>query len=150
MACVAFSAEPDAVAAAVALNETRPGFAAMLALNCAVAAGVNLTNFLVTQATSALTLQVLGKAKSVIAVAVSLWLFRNPVSALGMAGYAICLAGVVAYTHAKNVASARARSHKSTAAAASTHVAPAAAPVAAAPGDGADDVEQGRKWEHVT
>ncbi len=99
-------AERDAPAAALALAATRPAFAPLLALNCAAASGVNLANFLVTRATSALTLQVLGKAKSVLAVGVSLLIFRNPVSALGLGGYAICLAGVAAYGRAKSAAHA--------------------------------------------
>lgn len=94
--------EPDALASAARLAAHHRMFALMLALNCGVAACVNLSNFLVTQATSALTLQVLGKAKSVIAVAASLLVFRNPVSLLGMTGYGICLAGVFAYSHAKS------------------------------------------------
>ena len=98
--------ERDAPAAALALARSSRAFAPMLALNCGVAAGVNLANFLVTRATSALTLQVLGKAKSVLAVAVSLLVFRNPVSLLGLGGYAVCLAGVVAYGNAKSRAHA--------------------------------------------
>jgi len=39
---------------------------------------VNLTNFLVTRYTSALTLQVLGNGKGVIAVVVSILIFHNP------------------------------------------------------------------------
>ncbi len=99
-------AERDAPAAALALAAARPAFVPLLALNCAAASGVNLANFLVTRATSALTLQVLGKAKSVLAVGVSLLIFRNPVSALGLGGYAICLAGVAAYGRAKSAAHA--------------------------------------------
>ena len=56
-----------------------PLFAVVLLLNCTVAYCANLTNFLVTKATSALTLQVLGKAKGVLAVVLSLIIFRNPV-----------------------------------------------------------------------
>ena len=93
--------EPGAVASAVRLATADRAFAVLLVLNCGVAACVNLSNFLVTQATSALTLQVLGKAKSVIAVAISLLLFRNPVTLPGMTGYAITLAGVAAYSQAK-------------------------------------------------
>ncbi len=102
------AAERDAPAAALALARESPRFGALLALNCAAAAGVNLANFLVTRATSALTLQVLGKAKSVLAVGISLALFRNRVSALGMAGYGVTLAGVVAYSDAKRRATVHA------------------------------------------
>ena len=93
--------EPGAVASAARLASADTAFGVLLGLNCCVAACVNLSNFLVTQATSALTLQVLGKAKSVIAVAVSLLLFRNPVTLPGMTGYAITLVGVAAYSQAK-------------------------------------------------
>jgi len=83
---------------ALRLASGSPAFLVLLLLNCAAAALVNVSNFLVTRATSALTLQVLGKAKSIIAVGASLLLFQNPVSILGMAGYGICLLGVFAYS----------------------------------------------------
>lgn len=100
--------EPGAPAAALHLVHTAPGFKSLLLLNCACAAGVNLANFAVTRATSALTLQVLGKAKSVLAVLLSLALFRNPVSVGGQAGYGLTLAGVALYGRAKARARARA------------------------------------------
>ena len=53
-----FVLERDALSAAAAAVASLPGFGAVLALNCCAAAGVNLANFLVTRATSALTLQV--------------------------------------------------------------------------------------------
>jgi hypothetical protein len=62
---------------------------------------VNLTNFLVTKCTSPLTLQVLGNAKGAVAVVVSIILFKNPVSGVGMVGYGVTVAGVVAYSEAK-------------------------------------------------
>ncbi|KAH0979647.1 hypothetical protein GBA52_006824 [Prunus armeniaca] len=55
-----------------------------LLFNSALAYFVNLTNFLVTKHTSALTLQVLGNAKGAVAVVVSILIFRNPVSVTGM------------------------------------------------------------------
>jgi hypothetical protein len=97
-------AERDAPAAALALARSQRAFLPLLLLNCGAASAVNLANFLVTRATSALTLQVLGKAKSVLAVAASLLIFRNEVSVLGLAGYGICLAGVAAYGKAKAAA----------------------------------------------
>ncbi len=103
--------ERDAPAAALALARSHRAFLPLLALNCAAASAVNLANFLVTRATSALTLQVLGKAKSVIAVAASLLIFRNKVSVLGLAGYGICLAGVAAYGKAKAAAAAAGGAH---------------------------------------
>ncbi|KAH0995344.1 hypothetical protein GBA52_019208 [Prunus armeniaca] len=54
-----------------------------LFFNSSLAYFVNLTNFLVTKHTSALTLQVLGNAKGAVAVVVSILIFKNPVSLMG-------------------------------------------------------------------
>ncbi|KAM7526433.1 hypothetical protein LguiA_016335 [Lonicera macranthoides] len=72
-----------------------------LLFNSALAYCVNLTNFLVTKHTSALTLQVLGNAKGAVAVVVSILIFRNPVSITGMLGYLLTVIGVVLYSEAK-------------------------------------------------
>ncbi|CAI8597300.1 unnamed protein product [Vicia faba] len=72
-----------------------------LLFNSALAYFVNLTNFLVTKHTSALTLQVLGNAKGAVAVVVSILIFRNPVSVTGMMGYALTVFGVILYSEAK-------------------------------------------------
>ena len=64
---------------------------------------VNLTNFLVTKYTSALTLQVLGNAKGIFAVVVSVLCFRNPVTVYSVLGYCVTVFGVVLYSHAKKV-----------------------------------------------
>ncbi|CAL0334871.1 unnamed protein product [Lupinus luteus] len=72
-----------------------------LLFNSSLAYFVNLTNFLVTKHTSALTLQVLGNAKGAVAVVVSILIFRNPVSVTGMMGYALTVCGVVLYSKAK-------------------------------------------------
>ncbi|KAA8534118.1 hypothetical protein F0562_031690 [Nyssa sinensis] len=72
-----------------------------LLFNSALAYFVNLTNFLVTKHTSALTLQVLGNAKGAVAVVVSILIFRNPVSVTGMLGYSLTVMGVVLYSEAK-------------------------------------------------
>ncbi|KAF3433539.1 hypothetical protein FNV43_RR24641 [Rhamnella rubrinervis] len=72
-----------------------------LLFNSALAYFVNLTNFLVTKHTSALTLQVLGNAKGAVAVVVSILIFRNPVSVTGMMGYSLTVMGVVLYSEAK-------------------------------------------------
>ncbi|KAK7389297.1 hypothetical protein VNO78_24168 [Psophocarpus tetragonolobus] len=69
--------------------------------NATVAYLVNLTNFLVTKHTSALTLQVLGNAKAAVAAVVSVLIFRNPVTLMGMAGFGITIMGVVLYSEAK-------------------------------------------------
>uniref|UniRef100_A0A803LQX3 Sugar phosphate transporter domain-containing protein n=2 Tax=Chenopodium quinoa TaxID=63459 RepID=A0A803LQX3_CHEQI len=73
----------------------------LLVGNATVAYLVNLTNFLVTKHTSALTLQVLGNAKAAVAAVVSVLIFRNPVTAMGMVGFGVTVMGVVLYTQAK-------------------------------------------------
>jgi len=93
--------EPGAMDKAVQLATENFGFVLLLLLNSLTAYFVNLTNFLVTKQTSALTLQVLGNAKGVVATIVSILLFRNPVSATGMVGYTITVFGVIAYSEAK-------------------------------------------------
>ncbi|KAI8556831.1 hypothetical protein RHMOL_Rhmol05G0285900 [Rhododendron molle] len=72
-----------------------------LLFNSALAYFVNLTNFLVTKSTSALTLQVLGNAKGAVAVVISILIFKNPVSVTGMLGYALTVIGVILYSEAK-------------------------------------------------
>lgn len=72
-----------------------------LFFNSSLAYFVNLTNFLVTKHTSALTLQVLGNAKGAVAVVVSILIFKNPVSLMGMVGYALTVLGVILYGEAK-------------------------------------------------
>lgn len=69
--------------------------------NATVAYLVNLTNFLVTKHTSALTLQVLGNAKAAVAAVVSVLIFRNPVTVMGITGFGITIIGVVLYSEAK-------------------------------------------------
>ncbi|XP_039144921.1 probable sugar phosphate/phosphate translocator At5g05820 [Dioscorea cayenensis subsp. rotundata] len=72
-----------------------------LLFNSTLAYFVNLTNFLVTKHTSALTLQVLGNAKGAVAVIISILIFKNPVSVTGMLGYAMTVLGVILYGEAK-------------------------------------------------
>lgn len=50
-----------------------------------------------------LLLQVLGNMKGVIAAAISIALFKNPVTAKGMLGYLITVIGVVAYSEVRLV-----------------------------------------------
>jgi drug/metabolite transporter (DMT)-like permease len=47
------------------------------------------------------SLQVLGCAKGVMATVLSVLIFRNPVTLLGGAGYALTVAGVFAYSWTK-------------------------------------------------
>jgi drug/metabolite transporter (DMT)-like permease len=95
--------EPDAPSVAMELGKNG-SFWVLLFLNSFLAYFVNLTNFLVTKHTSALTLQVLGNAKGVVAVVVSLLYFRNPVNFYSVFGYAITVTGVVMYSQAKKAA----------------------------------------------
>ncbi|KAL4523907.1 hypothetical protein Ndes2526B_g08135 [Nannochloris sp. 'desiccata'] len=95
--------EPTALANALILGRSG-GFWLLLLFNSFLAYFVNLTNFLVTKYTSALTLQVLGNAKGVVAVVISVLCFRNPVTIYSMLGYAITVFGVVLYSQAKRAA----------------------------------------------
>ncbi|KAL3610002.1 hypothetical protein D5086_001022 [Populus alba] len=89
--------------ASITIEKARgdPYIVFLLIGNSTVAYLVNLTNFLVTKHTSALTLQVLGNAKAAVAAAVSILIFRNPVTAMGIAGFAVTIMGVVLYSEAK-------------------------------------------------
>ena len=69
-----------------------------LLFNSALAYFVNLTNFMVTKHTSALTLQVLGNAKGAVAVVISILIFKNAVSVIGMMGYGLTVFGVILYS----------------------------------------------------
>lgn len=89
--------------ASITLEKARgdPFIVFLLIGNATVAYLVNLTNFLVTKHTSALTLQVLGNAKAAVAAVVSVLIFRNPVTVMGMTGFAVTIMGVVLYSEAK-------------------------------------------------
>ncbi|ESR38231.1 hypothetical protein CICLE_v10029901mg [Citrus x clementina] len=93
--------EKDVVGITIALARQDVEFLWYLMFNSSLAYFVNLTNFLVTKHTSALTLQVLGNAKGAVAVVVSILIFRNPVSVTGMAGYTLTVIGVILYNEAK-------------------------------------------------
>ncbi|KAI3835685.1 hypothetical protein MKX03_015288 [Papaver bracteatum] len=73
----------------------------LLLVNSVMAYAANLSNFLVTKHTSALTLQVLGNAKGAVAVVISILLFRNPVTFIGIAGYSLTVIGVIVYGETK-------------------------------------------------
>lgn len=93
--------EPGVLAAAAGKVRADPSLALLLFANATVAYLVNLTNFLVTKHTSALTLQVLGNAKAAVAALVSVLVFRNPVTVMGVLGFGITIAGVALYSEAK-------------------------------------------------
>ncbi|KAH1202191.1 putative sugar phosphate/phosphate translocator [Glycine max] len=89
--------EGNVLALTVEKAKGDPFIVFLLLGNATVAYLVNLTNFLVTKHTSALTLQVLGNAKAAVAAVVSVLIFRNPVTVMGMAGFGITIMGVVLY-----------------------------------------------------
>ncbi|XP_061374015.1 probable sugar phosphate/phosphate translocator At3g11320 [Gastrolobium bilobum] len=93
--------EQDVVGIAIQLARDDSSITWLLIFNSALAYFVNLTNFLVTKHTSALTLQVLGNAKGAVAVVISILIFRNPVSVTGMLGYSLTVIGVILYSEAK-------------------------------------------------
>ncbi|XP_076882389.1 putative sugar phosphate/phosphate translocator At3g11320 [Bidens hawaiensis] len=93
--------EQNVVGITIALARQDFGIVWLLILNSSLAYFVNLTNFLVTKHTSALTLQVLGNAKGAVAVVVSILIFKNPVSVMGMAGYTFTVIGVILYSEVK-------------------------------------------------
>ncbi|OWM78933.1 hypothetical protein CDL15_Pgr003104 [Punica granatum] len=93
--------EPNVLEVILALGKDHKFMWLLLIANSATAYVANLSNFLVTKHTSALTLQVLGNAKGAVAVVISILLFRNPVTVMGIGGYTITVLGVVAYGEAK-------------------------------------------------
>lgn len=93
--------EDNVVGITIALARKDVNIVWYLLFNSAMAYCVNLTNFLVTKHTSALTLQVLGNAKGAVAVVVSILIFKNPVSVTGMLGYLLTVFGVILYSEAK-------------------------------------------------
>ncbi|CAL1352397.1 unnamed protein product [Linum trigynum] len=93
--------EPDVLNYTLALGRKDKFMWLLLILNSSLAYSANLTNFLVTKHTSALTLQVLGNAKGAVAVVISIFIFRNPVTFIGIGGYTITVLGVVAYGETK-------------------------------------------------
>ncbi|KAK9289392.1 hypothetical protein L1049_007547 [Liquidambar formosana] len=93
--------EPNVFDAIIKLGTEHRFMWLLLLVNSTMAYSANLSNFLVTKHTSALTLQVLGNAKGAVAVVISILLFRNPVTFVGIAGYTMTVIGVVAYGEAK-------------------------------------------------
>ncbi|KAJ9545261.1 hypothetical protein OSB04_024968 [Centaurea solstitialis] len=93
--------EENVVGITIALARKDVNIVWYLLFNSGMAYCVNLTNFLVTKHTSALTLQVLGNAKGAVAVVVSILIFKNPVSVTGMLGYLLTVLGVILYSEAK-------------------------------------------------
>lgn len=93
--------EPSVLEEIVTVGKEHKHMYLLLFINSTLAYGANLLNFLVTKHTSALTLQVLGNAKGAVAVVISILIFRNPVTFIGIAGYTMTVLGVVAYGETK-------------------------------------------------
>ncbi|KAE8098746.1 hypothetical protein FH972_016787 [Carpinus fangiana] len=93
--------EPNVLEVTLPLGKEHKFMWLLLLVNSVLAYAANLSNFLVTKHTSALTLQVLGNAKGAVAVVISILLFRNPVTAVGIGGYTVTVFGVIAYGEAK-------------------------------------------------
>lgn len=75
----------------------RPRVAAAVLASGAIAFLLNVANFLVTQYTSAVTLQVLGNVKVVLSIGTSLVVFGNALSPLSALGCLVTLGGVALY-----------------------------------------------------
>ena len=86
--------EPDVFQQVLMRARSDAYFSVLLLANATPAYLVNLLNFLVSRFASALALQVLGNAKGVAAMSVSIMVFRNPVSVRAPIGCAITLASV--------------------------------------------------------
>ncbi|CBI29804.3 unnamed protein product, partial [Vitis vinifera] len=93
--------EPNVLDATISLGKEHKFMWMLLLVNSAMAYSANLSNFLVTKHTSPLTLQVLGNAKGAVAVVISILIFQNPVTVVGISGYTITVLGVVAYGETK-------------------------------------------------
>ncbi|CAL5420790.1 unnamed protein product [Camellia sinensis] len=88
---------PDVLDVTISLGMKHKFMWLLLSINSVAAYLAYLSNFLVTKHTSALTLQVLGNAKGAVAVVISILLFQNLVTLMGIGGYTITVMRVVAY-----------------------------------------------------
>lgn len=93
--------EPRSLSITRALVRESPGILGWIFCNACCAYAVNVTNFMVTKHTSALTLQVIGNCKGIVASIMSVCLFHNSVTAYGWLGYMITVSGVIAYGESK-------------------------------------------------
>ncbi|GLC35531.1 hypothetical protein PLESTB_000197500 [Pleodorina starrii] len=91
--------EPHSLAQAAALHARYRHFAPLLAASCGLAFFANWINFIISKRLGALTLQVLGNFKNVVAAMTSVAVFANPVTGAGLAGYGMTTLGVFAYSH---------------------------------------------------
>jgi len=65
--------------------------------SCLNACFLNITTFVVTRETSAVTLQVLGNAKTLVGIAISFMWFGNATTKMQLSGIAVCIVGIVCY-----------------------------------------------------
>ncbi|KAF6155361.1 hypothetical protein GIB67_019887 [Kingdonia uniflora] len=93
--------EPGVLDVIISLGRIHKFMWLLLLVNSMMAYSANLSNFLVTKHTSPLTLQVLGNAKGAVAVVISIILFQNPVTVVGIGGYTLTVIGVVLYGETK-------------------------------------------------
>uniref|UniRef100_A0A803MAH2 Sugar phosphate transporter domain-containing protein n=2 Tax=Chenopodium quinoa TaxID=63459 RepID=A0A803MAH2_CHEQI len=96
-----FIMEPTVLEVFASVGDQHKFMFIILILNSTMAYAANLSNFLVTKYTSALTLQVLGNAKGAVAVVISILIFQNPVTVIGIGGYTMTVLGVIAYGETK-------------------------------------------------
>ncbi|XP_021724182.1 UDP-URONIC ACID TRANSPORTER 1-like [Chenopodium quinoa] len=96
-----FIMEPTVLEVFASVGHQHKFMLIILILNSTMAYAANLSNFLVTKYTSALTLQVLGNAKGAVAVVISILIFQNPVTVIGIGGYTMTVLGVIAYGETK-------------------------------------------------
>lgn len=73
----------------------------VLLANALTAFALNLAVFLLIGKTSALTMNIAGVIKDWMLIFFSYYLFHAPVTALNLAGYAFCVAGVAVYNYQK-------------------------------------------------
>jgi len=73
----------------------------LLFANLLLSYAVNLTQFMVTQRTSAVSLQVLGNVKGFFTIFVSVAIFHNSVALQGVLGYTCAVMGAYIYGHLK-------------------------------------------------
>jgi len=66
-------------------------------LSCLNACFLNVTTFIVTRETSAVTLQVLGNAKTIVGIGISFLWFGNATTAMQLWGMGVCIVGIVIY-----------------------------------------------------
>lgn len=69
-----------------------------IALSCAFALGVNISNYLVLGKTSPLTYQVLGHLKTILILVLGFTVFQKPVDTRNVIGIVVAMVGVVSYT----------------------------------------------------